>query len=87
MTKSLETEPTIDMTQGFRWGRVPSERQHPTIVPDTVPASLGPLAGCETPTDACLSEANASRKSNAIPNNTSSRQAELLVIGVHATCP
>ncbi|UMB72503.2 heme-binding protein [Mycobacterium paraterrae] len=24
---------------------MPSERQHPTIIPDTVPASLGPLAG------------------------------------------
>jgi len=42
MTKALDTEPAIDMTQGFRWGQVPSEPDLPD--PDVVPADLGAIA-------------------------------------------
>jgi hypothetical protein len=43
MTKALDTEPTIDMTQGFRCGSVPSQ-PHPAAAPHIVPADLGALA-------------------------------------------
>jgi len=48
MTKALDTEPAIDMTQGFRWGHVPSGgtrlEPHVPTTPDIVPADLGALA-------------------------------------------
>jgi len=43
MTKALDTEPAIDMTQGFRWGSVPSQ-PHLAAAPHIVPADLGALA-------------------------------------------
>jgi phage tail protein X len=43
MTKALDTEPAIDMTQGFRWGSVPSGPR-PAIAPQIVAADLGALA-------------------------------------------
>jgi nucleoid-associated protein YgaU len=43
MTKALDTEPAIDMTQGFRWGQVPSG-PHPAAAPHIVAADLGALA-------------------------------------------
>ena len=43
MTKALDTEPAIDMTQGFRWGQVRSG-PHPAAAPHIVAADLGALA-------------------------------------------
>jgi len=42
MTKALDAEPAIDMTQGFRWGQVPSEPQQ--LAPHIQAADLGVLA-------------------------------------------
>jgi nucleoid-associated protein YgaU len=43
MTKALDIEPAIDMTQGFRWGQVPSGPRR-RVAAEVMPADLGAIA-------------------------------------------
>src|SRR5947199_7313432 len=43
MTKALDIEPAIDMTQGFRWGQVPSG-PHGRVAADVMPPDLGAIS-------------------------------------------